>query len=227
MNLSRSLLACACALFAGYAHATPIVVFEDPDPVSVAPNAAVNLIVNPVDGFTATGDASRGTVGEVILDGANNGIKFVGFNPGPISIDPSLRGLPFEFSMDYFVPDGTDLDSLPDGSSPDLFWLQLDANGANVGISAGFIGEGAAGSGWNSIVINGTVPETAGPFPTDDLTPLFVMADGGFGGGLPNGDGVTPALYVDNFRLTVTIPEPTSAALLATMGLGLVARRRR
>lgn len=223
MNRLALLGAVACVMFASTASAA--FVYSDPDPVT-APNTVANLIVNTIDASGITGDPSRTAVGEVILDGANNGQKFVGFNPGPLTIPTSLHGMPYTLSVDYFIPTGTGMDSLPDGSSPDLFWLQGDFNESNVGQSAGFIGGAAAGGGWQTLTLSGTVPAATGPIPVTSVTPLFVMADGGFGAGTPNGDGVTPALYVDNFVLNIA-PEPASLMLVLLGAFGLVARRRR
>lgn len=212
-----AVLAIATFVAMSSAHAD-IVVYDDPDPLA-AGNTANNIIVNTVDGFTATGDASRALVGEVILTGNT---KFVGFNPGPLPLAPELQGEDFTFTMDYFVPTGTTLDENVAGS-PDQFWLQIGFDGGNNG-SAGFVGSGAAGNGWNTITLTGTLPPAI-----NDITPLFVLADGGFGAGTPNGTGSGTALYVDNFRLTVTnpIPEPSTMALGFIGVAALLVKRRR
>lgn len=91
----------------------------------------------------------------------------------------------------------TTLDSLPGGGSPDLFYLQINFNGANSG-SAGFIGAEAAGAAWNRLTLQGNIPSG-----TTTVKPLFVVADGGFGGAAPNGTGTGAAVHVDSFRVEV------------------------
>lgn len=88
----------------------------------------------------------------------------------------------------------TTLDSLPGGGSPDLFYLQINFNGANSG-SAGFIGAEAAGAAWNRLTLQGNIPSG-----TTTVKPLFAVADGGFGGAAPNGTGTGAAVHVDSFR---------------------------
>ncbi len=215
MNTTTSFLATALAAIVMSGSAQAAVFYEDLDPLT-APNAVNGLIVNTVDGVAATGDASRALVGEVVLTG---GARFVGFNPGDMAVPAALAGQDFTFTMDYFVPQGTTLDALPDGSSPDLFWLQISFDGGNNG-SAGFVGGGAAGSGWNTITLTGTLPATIGT-----INPLFVLADGGFGAGTPNGTGSGTAVYVDNFVLDI-VPEPASLSLLGLGGLCVLRRRR-
>lgn len=212
------------AVCAANAQAATLTLWQDDDPLT-APSVPANLIVNTVDASVITSDPTRTAVGEVILTGAS---KFVSFNPGALPITPGSYGQDFTLSLDYFVPQGTTLDTLPDGSSPDLFWLQADANGTNIGASVGFISNSAAGSGWNTLVLNGTVPANVGPAAVTDMTPFFVLADGGFGAGTPNGTGSGVALYVDNVRFDVGfVPEPGSFALISVGALGLLGYRRR
>lgn len=193
------------------------ILWQDDDPLT-PPSVANNLIVNTVDATGLTGDATRTAVGDVILTGA---AKFVSVSSGPLTLPAGSDDQPFTLSLDYFVPNGTTLDALPDGSSPDLFWLQIGFDGGNDG-SVGFLGAGAAGSGWNTLTLNGTVPNGA-----TDIQGFLVLADGGFGAGTPNGTGTGTALFIDNIRLEVdAIPEPTSFVLMAVGACGLVVRRR-
>lgn len=195
------------------------IVWQDDDPLSGTSVSNNGLIVNTVDASVITSDPTRTAVGDVIFP--SGGPKFVSIGSTDLPAPAGSDDQPLTFTVDYFVPDTTTLDALPDGSSPDLFWLQISYDGGNNG-SAGFIGAGAAGNGWNTITLNSSVP--AG---TSTIQGLMVMADGGFGAGTPNGTGVGTAVFVDNFRIEVeTIPEPTSLLLLAGGALGLVARRR-
>lgn len=216
MTHSKLLFAMACAMVAAPSQAASIV-WQDDDPLS-GPTITNNLTVNTVDASVITGDPSRTAVGEVVLTGA---AKFVSIASTDLPLPAGSDGRDFSLSFDYFVPNNTTLDALPDGSSPDLFWGQIGFDGGNDG-SAGFISAGAAGSGWGTITVTGTVPAGA-----VNVQGLMVLADGGFGSGAPNGDGTGVALYVDNFLLTVdAIPEPTSGVLLVLTACGFAARRR-
>lgn len=161
------------------------------------------LTVNQVSSLSATGDASFGLSGEVVLTGQT---KFGNISPGTLAVDPSYRGTGYELTVDYFVPPGTTLDSLPGGGSADVFYVQINFNGVNTA-SAGFVGSDAAGSGWQTITLTGTVPGNA-----NNAQPFFIVADGGFGAGTPNGTGSGVALYIDNLRFTVDAGSSSSAA---------------
>lgn len=170
--------------------------WEDESPLSGTSVAGTSLTVNTVDGLVATGDGSRGQVGEVVLNGVR---KFENINGGTFDV-ASQRGMPYSLSVDYFVPVGTTLDSLAGGASPDLFYLQINFDGNNTA-SAGFVGADAAGAGWNTITLTGNIPAFA-----NTTQPFFVMADGGFGAGQPNGTGSGVALYLDNIRFIIDTP---------------------
>lgn len=155
------------------------------------------LTITEVDGNSATGDASRAIIGGVTIpdNTGSTAQTFQNFNSTTLPIDPSLQGSNFTYSIDYFVPNDTTLDD-PTGSSPDLFYIQIDFNGVNSG-SAGFVGAGAAGSGWNTATVSGTIPATATEFLAFGL-----IVDGGFGGSPANADGTGVELYVDNILIT-------------------------
>lgn len=216
MTRSTLLLAMASAMCVSSTQAAQVL-WQDDAPLT-PPSVTANLIVNTVDASGITADPSRTAVGDVILTGA---AKFVSVNSGALVLPAGSDDQPFSLSLDYFVPNGTTLDALPGGSSPDLFWLQIGFDGGNDG-SIGFIGAGAAGNGWNTLTLTGTVPNGA-----TDIIGSLVLADGGFGAGTPNGTGTGTALFIDNIRLEVdAIPEPTSFVLMAVGACGLVARRR-
>lgn len=69
-----------------------------------------------------------------------------------------------------------------------------------VRFSAGFIGNGAAGSGWNTITIDDIVPTfDAGGSPVDTVVAGIVFADNGFATGTNPNAGVS--FYLDNICL--------------------------
>ena len=155
------------------------------------------LTITEFDGNTVTGDASRAIVGGVTMPD-NTGATaqlFQNFNSTTLPLDPSLQGSNFTYSIDYFVPNDTTLDN-PTGESADLFYIQINFDGVNSG-SAGFVGEGAAGTGWQTATVSGTIPATATEFLAFGL-----IVDGGFGGSPANADGTGVALYVDNILIT-------------------------
>ena len=185
----------------------PEVLWSDTAPLSGISQSVGSLIVNTVDGQAATGDGSRGQVGQLTL-ASNSRYQFI--QSGQLPISSEFRGTEFAFTVDYFVPDGTTLEGA------DIFYLQLDVNGNNT-YSAGFIGEGAAGTGWNTVTLTNTIP----PF-TNNVTAKFIVADGGIGVAPPNGTGSGTALYVDNINLTVGLATAAGTAdslLFATTDL--------
>lgn len=154
------------------------------------------LRITEFDGSAVTGDATRAIVGGVTIPNNMNapGSKFSNFESTVLPLDPSLQGSNFTYSMDVFVPNDTTLDD-PSEMSPDLFYIQINFNGVNSG-SAGFLGPGAAGSGWQTITVSGTVPASATEFQAFGL-----IVDGGFAGSTQTGDGMGTAVYVDNILL--------------------------
>lgn len=192
----------------------PLTIWQDNDPLGSESVLGSSLSVNTVSGAAATGDSSRALVGEVILEGTN---RYGNINGGTIDVAPEYRGTGFLLSIDYFVPIGTTLDSLPDGSSEDVFYVQLNVNGVNTA-SAGFIsGDDAAGDGWQTVTLSGTLPGN-----TSNVLPFFIVADGGFGGAAPNGNGSGTAVYIDNIELTIgLVPGSGAGAGSATVtGMG-------
>lgn len=179
----------------------PTELWEDNAPASGI-SAVNNLIdINTVDGQAATGDASRGSIGQVILSGDG---RFGNISSGTVLVDSQFQGTGYELRIDYFVPPGTTLDSLPGGSSPDTFYVQANFNGVNTS-SVGFVDAAAAGSGWQSITLTGTVPDN-----TTNAQGFFIVADGGFGGAAPNGTGTGTAFYIDSIRFTVGLSSSSS-----------------
>lgn len=188
MTRLSSLCVSACLLVGSTAEA--VVLYESLDPGHTLPEEG-GMFPSGLDllaGFDP--DDASNPVGEIVLNGSG---KFANTNPGEKILEPESLGRPFRFSADYNIPADTAFDALPDGTSPDLFWLQISFDGVNSG-SAGFIGAADAGSGWNTVGFTGVIPADATNF-----RPLLVLADGGFGDGVPNGDGATTAMYFDNF----------------------------
>ena len=212
------LLGVAAALaFASTSSAA--VLWDDQAPGAGVTSGGNGLILNAAVDPTNAGNA----VGEVVFPGTAKFMNLNGNGGGPFAITPADHGKAYTVSFDYFVPTGTTMDRLPDGSSPDLFWLEIAFNGTQDG-SVGFINNNAAGSGWNTLVINGIVPAGNILNPTTNANPLMVVADGGFGAGTPNGTGSGTALFVDNFYFEI-VPEPASLALLGMGGLAMLRRR--
>jgi len=178
--------------------------WQDDEPLSGTSGAGDSLTVNTFDGVAATGDPSRALVGDVIMNGLD---KYTNINGGTFAVDPQYQGTGYTFTVDYFVPVGTTLDSLPGNQSPDTFYLQIDFNGVNSG-AGGFTDNTAAGTGWNTITLSGIIPGG-----TTSALPLFIVADGGFGAGTPNGTGSGTAVYIDNINFTVGLQSIKSAAI--------------
>ncbi len=167
------------------------VLWDDSNPLSGDSNGNSGFNVNTVDGLAATGDATRGSVGQVILTGNT---RYGNISPGELPIASQYRGTGYELRFDYFVPVNTTLDA------PDSLYGQINFNGNNTD-SAGFVGQNVAGSGWNTITVTGTVPGNA-----NNAQPFIILADGGFGAFPPNGNGSGTAFYIDNLTLTVGLP---------------------
>lgn len=164
------------------------VLWSDQAPLSGVSQTVGGLIVNTVDGLAATGDGSRGDVGQLTLA---SGSRYQFINSGTLPISSSQRGAGFTFSVDYFVPPGTTL------AGADLFYLQVDINGSNT-FSAGFVGSDEAGQGWRTLTITNDIPSFA-----SNATAKFIIADGGIGVAPPNGTGSGVAVYVDNLNFVV------------------------
>lgn len=168
------------------------VLWDDQNPLS-GTSVASSLLVNTVDGLALTGDATRGQVGAVTLNGST---RYKNLSGGTFPLNSSASGTGYQLSIDYFVPINTTLDN-PTGASPDVFYVQINFNGSNAG-SAGFVTATAAGLGWNTITETGTVPSG-----TTSVQPFFIIADGGFKDGPPNGNGMGVAVYIDNLYLSI------------------------
>ncbi|MEN1677981.1 MAG: G8 domain-containing protein [Planctomycetota bacterium] len=177
------------------ATADPNVLWVDNDPASGASIVNSGLSVNTVSG-AVTGDASRAAVAQVAITG---NIRYGRITPGEFAIPAEYRGAGYELRVDYFIPPGTTLDS------PDFLYVQLNVNGVNTA-SRGFVGEDEAGTGWQSIVLTGTLPNN-----TNNVQPNVTVADGGNGAAPPNGTGVGVAFYLDNISFTVGLGSASGA----------------
>lgn len=169
------------------------------------------------------GDVARAGVGELYFPGTQ---KFLNINSGftggtgTYPITAADIGRTARFNLDYYFPPDSSFDNLGlDGEgnpiSPDLFWVQVNSNDKNVGLSAGFISPLSTldnPGGWNTLTYEVVIPDMVMELGTEvlevptSLIPQIVFADGGFGAGTPNGS-ITPAMYIDNitFELIDTV----------------------
>ncbi|MEM8947392.1 MAG: G8 domain-containing protein [Planctomycetota bacterium] len=181
----------------------PAVLWVDNAPLTGDSDANVGLSVTTVNG-SVTGDASRGSVGQVAITGNT---QYGIITPGTIALDTQYRNTEYSLQVDYFIPNGTTLDG------PDLLYVQINFNGVNSG-SAGFQGDEDAGEGWNTIVLTGTIPSNA-----NNVRPAVILADGGIGSAPPNGNGSGVAFYLDNINFTVGLAASSASSVAELVGV--------
>ena len=173
------------------ADVSTVTLWFDPAPLSGASTTS-GLTVTTVDSGGATGDSSRGQIGAVAMNGQ---AQFSNVNSGRFDLDASYRGAGYRLTVEYFIPTDTTFDD------PDRLYLQMNFNRENSA-TAGFIGLDGAGTGWNTVTLDGTVPNNA-----ITATPLFIIRDGA-GTEPPNGTGSGVAVYIDDITFTIDVPNP-------------------